>query len=276
MSRAVVDLTGQVFGRLTAVERVAGQPGYRTRWRCRCECGVIKSIEPANLKSGRIRSCGCLQKEQQETGGTNLTHGMRDSSEYATWCAMKRRCRNPSESSYQYYGGRGIVVCPEWLDNFERFYADMGPRPEGTTLDRFPDKNGNYEPGNCRWATDTEQANNMRSNVLLVHDGRSLTMMEWSKETGLSYHMIRLRLRRGWTVERALTEPPAGPDYVPPPNRRGETVLTIGDRALPVGQWATEVGIRKELILQRLRLGQTPEQAIAPVSKPWGRAKALR
>lgn len=130
------------------------------------------------------------------------------SREYASWEAMIQRCENPNSAAYRFYGDRGITVCSRWRKSFLGFLADMGTRPPGTSIDRFPNKNGNYEPGNCRWATRLEQGRNRRTSLLLTFSGRTLSPREWSGVTGLSLGTIHSRLLTlGWSVERALTEP---------------------------------------------------------------------
>ena len=120
---------------------------------------------------------------------------------------MVERCCNPSCACYERYGGRGIKVHPAWRESFQQFYDDVGPRPSAAySLDRI-DNNGNYEPGNVRWATVTEQQNNMRSNRILDHNGKSQTVTQWARELGLQATTLSTRLRRGWTVERAIAQP---------------------------------------------------------------------
>jgi hypothetical protein len=157
------ELTGQKFGRLTALQRVS----KGSKWLCSCECGGANTVKASLLLSGNTKSCGCLKRSI--LGDTSRTHGMANSRTtgyvnrtYGIWQAMRARCNNPKNSRWNSYGGRGIKVCPRW-DSFENFLADMGETPEGLTLERI-DVNGNYEPTNCKWATWIEQAQNTRKN----------------------------------------------------------------------------------------------------------------
>lgn len=158
------ELTGRVFGRLTVQAR-AGDSSYReTRWECLCQCGTKSVVRSKHLLSGRVRSCGCLQREV--VGAMRRIHGRTKTPIYRSWQAMLTRCYNQANKNYVRYGGRGISVCDRWRSGdgirsgFQCFLDDMGERPAGMSLDRYPDKDGNYEPSNCRWATQSEQCLN--------------------------------------------------------------------------------------------------------------------
>lgn len=202
----LIDLTGQKFGRLTVVERAedyVGKSGNRkVRWLCKCECGKEAIIRGCDLKDGHTKSCGCDPKRH------NKKHGLGGTRLYSTWNGMKRRCSNPNDKEYKNYGGRGVKVCDEWIDDFTKFYnwAVSHGYDDNLTIDRI-DVNGNYEPSNCRWVTMKTQQNNKSNNHLITYNGETHTMKQWSEMTGISYEAIRSRLRKNWTVEKTLTVP---------------------------------------------------------------------
>lgn len=154
-----IDLSGLTFGNL----RVTGEAGRDRRgrglWKCSCSCGTIKVVASYFLRCGDTVSCGCLRAKK--IGALNRSHGMADTPIYNLWRAMHMRCRLPNSTAFKWYGGRGISVCRRWL-KFENFFTDMGHRPHGRSLDRI-NNDGNYEPGNCRWATPKEQVTNRRT-----------------------------------------------------------------------------------------------------------------
>lgn len=197
-----IDLTNKKFGRLTVIklaESVTNTYGRPIRrWVCDCECGNTTIVRVNKLTSGNTISCGCFQKEMV----SNLfkTHGKRHTKEYASWASMKARCLNENSTKFHLWGGRNISICDRWIDSFENFYADMGPRPEGTSIDRI-DTNGNYEPLNCRWATPKQQSNNLRTTRFFTVNDITDTISGFAERLGCSRDAIKLRLKRGQTME---------------------------------------------------------------------------
>jgi hypothetical protein len=155
---AFIDLTGQRYGRLVVIKRIPQQKKGRF-WLCACDCGNFKEIEGHRFKSGNTKSCGCYRVEVSRERATK--HGERESFEYRSWASAKGRCYNPKNSRWKHYGARGIKMCPEWQNNFKAFLAHIGRCPKGRSLDRI-NTDGNYEPGNVRWATTKQQSQNRR------------------------------------------------------------------------------------------------------------------
>lgn len=179
----VIDITGQKFGYLTVV-RFDCRGKFGPMWLCKCDCGNEKSIRGSYLKNGTTKSCGCHKLNVVKS--IHIKHGQsrngKTTREYVAWQEMRKRCYKEDLPAYKDYGGRGITVCDRWRDSFENFFEDMGERPSSKhSLDRYPDNNGNYEPGNCRWATKEEQAANCRSNHWIELDGKKMILSDWAK-----------------------------------------------------------------------------------------------
>ena len=161
---SAIDLTGQVFGRLTCIERVVPENGRKDKlyWKCLCSCGTMVITTTGNLRSGNAKSCTCLQKELASL--VNRTHGKSTRGKggtYSTWVAMRNRCNNSKCEDYVYYGGKGIKVCERWED-YAKFLADMGERPDNKySIDRI-NSSLDYSPENCRWATFQEQSDSIK------------------------------------------------------------------------------------------------------------------
>jgi hypothetical protein len=182
-----VNIIGRKFNRLTVIAYV-GKRGHNQQWLCLCDCGNERMVLRSNLQSSQVKSCGCLNKEINDT--LHITHGKTKSPEWNSWTNMKTRCLNPSRHNFDRYGGRGIKVCERWLNSFENFYEDMGERPEGYSIERI-NNNGDYDPSNCRWATNTEQCNNKRTSVLLEYAGIIMTRKQLSDKIGIRYSVLR-------------------------------------------------------------------------------------
>lgn len=209
---ARVQMTGLRFGRWLVLSE-AGRRKRAALWLCRCNCGTERVVSGNSLRMGRSTSCGCYCDEVNrariaEVRAAKKTHGLSHTGAYISWHDMIGRCRYSSTNGYKNYGGNGVKICERWMQ-FENFYADMGERPTGKTLDRYPDKNGNYEPSNCRWATPEEQRRNSNQNRVITFQGKTLCLVDWANLLCLSATSLSKRLRK-WSLERALTEPSRG------------------------------------------------------------------
>ena len=194
---------GDKYNRLTAIKFIEMRKEQGQYWLFRCECGIEKVLWVQGVKRGGIKSCGCLNDESFLKRITK--HNKSRTNIYRIWCSLRGRCFNKNSKNYKNYGGRGIVVCEEWLgeNGFENFYKDMGNRPEGKSIDRI-DNNGNYCPENCRWADIFQQANNKRTNHLLTYNNKTQNVSQWADELGIKYNTLMARLRYGWSIEKAL------------------------------------------------------------------------
>jgi hypothetical protein len=202
----LINLVGQRFDRLQVIS-YDGVLRSKPKWICRCDCGTMLSVRGDMLKCGNTRSCGCKKIDSATLHGHTHSGNKPPSKTYNSWQAMIARCTNPKTAHYDRYGGAGITICARWLQSFVNFLADMGERPEGHTLDRFPNKIGNYEPGNCRWATPQQQQCNMRTNRLLTIGDRTMSISEWADHIGIPRTVIQDRLRLNWTAKQAISMP---------------------------------------------------------------------
>lgn len=194
-----IDLTGFRFNHFTVLHFDKSVKCNYT-WICKCDCGTIKSVRSSALKKGTIKSCGCFKKSKQH--GHSRCEG--DSYDvYRAWQSMKARCHQKTNKDYYLYGERGISVYDEWRNNFKSFYDYIGDKPSKKhSLDRFPNKNGNYEPGNIRWATGLQQGQNVRRNVEITFNGITMVLAEWGRYFGVTGKSIRLHLNNGRTIEQ--------------------------------------------------------------------------
>lgn len=201
------DLTGEKFGSLTVIKRVDDHIYNNGRkdivYECICDCGNKKDVLAVHLRSGHTQSCGC--KRAENVSKMRFKHGGRDTRLYTIWKNMKSRCFNQNNRDYCLYGGRGISICDEWVNNYASFmdwaldngYADC------LSIDRL-DVDGDYCPENCRWATQKEQCNNTRRNILVDIDGEVLTLKGWCERMSLNYGTVSSRVRRGWAPIDAI------------------------------------------------------------------------
>ena len=245
------DFTGRTFGRLTVIKNMP-KSGFQPRVLCRCSCGTEKVFRLHNLRHGETKSCGCLQTELLRAP---RKHGLTGSPVYHTWGNLLNRCGNPNNNAYAYYGGRGITVCDRWRD-FSNFYADMGPKPSPAhSLGRI-DNDGDYEPSNCRWATQSEQTRNRSDNHWLTVNGETLCLADWAKRLGVETSTIRGRLARGWDIEEALTTPP---------NERSTSrthLITFRGETLRLSEWAERIELTPDAIRYRLKQGWSLERTL--------------
>ena len=204
MSRRTVVEEGKRFGRLTVLRRDGVRKyGNKTypQWLCQCDCGNTTLVTDIALIYKGTQSCGCLIA--LVTSAVSRTHGRTKSPEYNSWRGMIERCNNPNNNHYHIYGAQGIKVCERWR-TFANFLEDMGARPEGMTLDRYPLKDGNYEPGNCRWATPKQQNRNTSRTILIEWGGETLCRKDWAKRLGITEWALAYRIRN-WDFEKAMT-----------------------------------------------------------------------
>lgn len=197
--------SGQRYGRLVAVRFLRRDKSGSMRWLFQCDCGRRHVSIASHVRSGGTRSCGCYRNEVSSAYRRSMTtHRMSKSVEYRCWAAMLNRCNNSRNKDYADYGGRGIRVCKRWR-KFENFYADMGPRPSPEhSLDRKNNDLG-YIKRNCRWATAAQQKMNRRITKGVRYRGRTMLLIEACRLAGIKHALARDRLRRGWSVKRAMS-----------------------------------------------------------------------
>jgi hypothetical protein len=284
---------GETHGRLTVLSIVERHPHGDCRVLVRCACGKEHVALLGNVTSGMTRSCGCLLDEARRMP-KNVIHGLANTPEYRTWQGMLRRCENPDESSYANYGGRGIRVCARW-HTFENFYADMGVRPAGTSIDRI-NNDGNYEPGNCRWATPKQQCRNTRRTQRFEIDGKVYTAPELYEAAGISRQLFSLRLSWGWTPKAAAFTPKISPaeagargkvrslairaatkrasnaGIATPLGRVVPQVrVALGCVERPLVDWCCALGLDERRTRARLRRGLPPAVVLSPAPLKRGR-----
>jgi hypothetical protein len=199
-----VEMIGKEFGKWTVLEEVEKRNNKRA-FMCRCDCGKKYVVMGDNLRNGT--SVWCMSCSSKIKGTKHNTHGMTYTRVFKIWAGMVQRCTKPYHIAYKSYGAKGVKVCPEWENSFEVFLKDMGEPPtEDHQIDRI-NNNGNYEPGNCRWASRKVQQNNRSNNVLITFKGETHSIAEWSKLVGIGETTLHWRMKAGWSHEKVLSTP---------------------------------------------------------------------
>ena len=201
-----IDLTGQKFGRLTVIKRLENNKRNETVWLCKCECGKEVNVTYGHLAYGHSKSCGCYAKELFVN--TVSKHKLRTHRLYNIWRGIKQRCCNSKSVFFNYYGGRGIKICDEWLNDFKKFYdwSVKNGYDGKLSIDRI-NNDGNYEPHNCRWANPKIQSTNRRTNRIIEINGEKKCLSEWLEINNISSTTFYRRINNGWNVVEALTTP---------------------------------------------------------------------
>lgn len=195
MNQKASQMEGIRYGSLLAI-RPAGRMSSRNLiWEFLCDCGNVCQIDGYMVRSGRRTTCQICAADRSKAA--SRTHGKTESREFSTWTDIQTRCYNRNSKGFSNYGGRGILVCDRWLESFENFLADMGPRPSNQHSIERNNVNGNYEPSNCRWATIKDQAGNKRNNIRVEIDGVEKIISEWCAEYGVLVPTACLRYKNG-------------------------------------------------------------------------------
>ncbi len=210
--RKLIDPIGEKYGRLLVLSEADRNARNKRQFLCLCDCGkeVVRLLNA--MRTGHTLSCGCLHLETIANGRKlrplgRTKHGLNKTPEHQAWVSMRQRCTNQNRREWTHYGGRGITVCKEWSESFDAFLAAVGPRPSPKhSLDRI-DVNGNYEPGNVRWATQQTQIENTRTVRNVTINGKTQTISAWERENGLSRGQVRAREASGWSIQEAILTP---------------------------------------------------------------------
>lgn len=255
---AFINREGKRYGKLVALMPVVC--GKHIRWVCQCDCGNVTYPTSATLGNGHSTSCGCSRKTDEfktRIRARNHRHGYFGTPEYAAWAGIISRCENPRLHTWENYGGRGIYVDPVWRNDPVAFIRDMGPRPSNKHSVERLDVNGPYAPWNCVWATQTEQANNRRTNVLLTHNGETKTVSMWARQLGVSRTTLsdRLKVR---DVANAI-------NFV---RRRQGTPIEYNGETKMLHEWAKDLGFSRKGLSKRLKT-MSVEQAFTKPKREW-------
>lgn len=252
------DIESSLCGRWRVIE-YRGSKNWSRYWLCQCSCKArtLRLFKTGNINISRSASCGCLKSEESKEVRTS------DLPEWKVWAGIKSRCYNTSRKDYPRYGGRGITICERWLESFENFYEDMGPRPIEDkvrfSLDRKNNDLGYYKE-NCRWATDKEQANNRRKNVFLEYNGKTKTMSQWAEIFGIKQSILGKRIRNGWSVKDALNIKPG--ERLTKESNKLLVYLEYDEKRLTFDEWSNITGIKRHTIACRYYKGWSNEKIL--------------
>lgn len=236
------------FGRLTPI-RIANENG-RVKWLCQCDCGNYTEVIQKNLCNGNTKSCGCLAREINP----KRTHGLSGKRIYVLYLGLKGRCYNPTNSSYKWYGEKGVRMCDEWKNDPEAFakwsyesgYDENLPRGV-QTIDRI-DPNGDYCPENCRWITIQEQQRNKTNLKLYEYNGEKHLLCEWAEILGIDFDFLRSRVcDYNYSLQEAICSPKNEK------LKRNLIKLTHRGKTMTVSQWSKELGISESTIRNRIK-----------------------
>lgn len=203
----IKDISGQKFGRLTAIEFIRLNEHRDAEWLFQCDCGNECIVVAYRVNKGHTQSCGCLKREKASLAKT--THGFSKTRIYSIWLDMRRRCSDKKRKDWINYGGRGITVCNEWQNDFNSFYgwATGNGYNDNLSIDR-KDNDSGYSPDNCQWVTKKHQNNNTRANRQLTAFGETKNLQQWADEYGIGHATILFRIKSGWSAEDAVSIPP--------------------------------------------------------------------
>lgn len=254
------EMTRMKFGRLKPL-RCIGLVDGRIVWECQCDCGGTVNVSQKSLSSGNTKSCGCMQKDF--VSSIRKTHGKSKSRLYILYKGIKERCQNPKNSSYKWYGAKGIGICKEWNEDFLKFeewmlnngYDETLPRGV-QTIDRI-DFNGDYSPENCRIITIAEQQRNKEDNVFYEFNGEKHLLCEWSEILGIEYSILKSRVGDyGWTIAEAVSNPKFSKVKLE------RITISYNGKTKSIKEWANELGIKENTIRGRMRYYSEPEKIL--------------
>lgn len=262
-NKSFKNLTGKKFGRLTVIGLTNKKSGRKRYWLCECYCGNTAVVRSDSLVGGKIRSCGCLKKEQDKI---NLTANWKGHNRYKRlyeiWQSMKKRCLNHNDENYCNYGSRGIDVYNPWINDFDKFkfWAFTHGYQNNLTLDRI-DNNKGYYPDNCRWVDMKTQCNNRRSNVVISWNGKTQTLKQWSEEMNINYGTLRSRYKDyGFKPPKLFWSK----DKLKVYNDQDRLINWKGQK-LTLKQWSDKLGLKYVTLKSRHRRGIEPPDLFKPI-----------